>query len=812
MTLTADSWFESRGWRVFPFQRRAWDAFLAGNDGLIQAATGTGKTYAALFGPLMQDGTHEAGLQVLWLTPLRALANDLAAAIQSPLNDLKNGWKVEARTGDTSSSKKARQRASMPQILITTPESLSLLLSYDDVLKQFESLRAIVVDEWHELLGTKRGVLLELSLSRVRALAPKAQVWGLSATIGNLEEACRVLAHPKRNGSEAVLIRSEIEKPFVIESLIPETIDRFPWAGHLGLSLLGGVLDAVDRAGTTLLFTNVRSQAEHWHRAVREARPDMPVVLHHGSLDRELREEAETKIKSGEAKLAICTSSLDLGVDFPPVDLVIQVGSPKGIARMLQRLGRSGHSPDQISRMLCVPTNAFELLEYSAARRACEARDIEKREPLRLCLDVLVQHILTCSLTGFDPARLLAEVRSTFAFADLTEQQWQWALDFAATGGSSLKAYGQFQRLATSDGKFHIANPQTAKFHRMSIGTIVSDSMVSVKYVKGGSLGLVEESFVAKLQPGDNFVFAGKLLQLIQLRGMVAFVRKGKGKDAVVPRWLGGRLPLSTHLADAVLRELTHSPDTAELVAAKRLLELQSRWSVVPDPQTLVVETLKLRRGFQICLYPFEGFKVHEGLASLLALRLSRRFPLTITSVVNDYGIELLLGKAVPVDEELIRSLLSEEQLLEDIILSLNAAELGKRQFREIARIAGLVFQGYPGAAKTARQLQVSSSLLFEVFQKYDPSNLLLEQAEREVLEQQLEFKRLQRCLQRLRSMEVKLVSLARLSPFAFPLWASFTQTQLSSESWKDRIERMKEELEAQADDQPKRRSSRRDS
>lgn len=804
-----EKWFQGRGWRPFAHQKAAWAAFSRGDEGLIHSPTGTGKTYAALFGPLIADSAP-GGLRILWVTPLRALANDLALSIQQPLEELETGWSVELRTGDTSAGKKTKQRARFPEVLITTPESLSLLLSYEDVLSKLRELRAVVVDEWHELLGNKRGVLLELALTRLRALAPAVRFWGVSATIGNLAEAAAVLTYSSARGERAQIVESNAEKEAIIETIIPRNVERFPAAGHRGLTLLPQVLEAADRARTTLLFTNVRSQAEAWYAAILEARPDYPVVLHHGSLDRKLREQAESQIKSGEAKLAVCTSSLDLGVDFPPVDLVMQVGSPKGIARMLQRLGRSGHSPGRPSRLLCVPTHGFELFEYSAARRALELRQVEPRVPVCLALDVLIQHIITTGLTGFSAPELLAEVRSSYAFRDLSETQWSWCLEFAAKGGKSLWAYEQFQRLSREGDRFRISSPRAARLQRMSIGTIVSDSMVSVKFLRGKTLGSVEESFIARLKPGDTFSFAGRLLKLIQFRDMKAFVRKATTSPTAVPRWLGGRLPLSTYLADAVRKELTLPPKTPELRAAAPLLETQKRWSSVPQADELLVETLKMRGSFHIFLFPFAGFKVHEGLAALAGYRLTRQMTVSVTATVNDYGIQLILSKSAAVNEALLRAVLDERELLEDVLASLNATELGRRQFREIARVANLVFQGYPGSSKTAKQLQVSSGLLYDVFERYEPDNLLLEQARREVLEDQLEVVRLRSCLEQLRARTFRINAVERLTPFSFPLWAAFIRSQQSSEGWSERIERMVAELEEEAaHEKPARRNRR---
>jgi ATP-dependent helicase Lhr and Lhr-like helicase len=833
-------WFTGKGWTPFDFQLEAWAAYGRGQSGLIHAPTGMGKSYAAWLGPLIEwtkahpdpaawaTMTPEP-LRVLWITPLRALAADTANTLRTPLEELGLPWTVELRTGDTSSHVKQRQRSRLPTALVTTPESLSLLLSYAETRQQLRTLRCVVVDEWHELLGSKRGVQTELALAHLRAWTPDLRIWGLSATLGNLDQALSVLlgqAHPQieqpaigenpphppnSRSISPILISGEVDKTIIIDTLIPPNIERFPWAGHLGTKLLPAVVESVQRARTTLIFTNTRAQCELWFQAiidyVVDHAPELigAIGLHHGSLDPELRREVEARLRDGRLRCVVCTSSLDLGVDFAPVEQVIQVGSPKGVARLLQRAGRSGHRPGAASRVLCVPTHAFELVEFAAARDALGRREIEARAPLEKPLDVLVQHLVTMAVGGgFVEESLRNEVRSTYAYRNLTEDEWRWALEFVTFGSESLRAYEEFAKVMPTGDRYTVSSPAIAKRHRMSIGTITSDGMLQVKYQQGSTLGSIEEAFIGRLKPGDAFVFAGRTLELALVKDMTAYVRRAKRASGVVPHWYGGRLPLSSQLADAVRLRLAAAElgiyDTPEMTAVQPLLELQRRWSRLPVPGELLIERTKTRDGHHLFLYPLAGRLVHEGLATLLAYRLSRREPRTISAFATDYGCELLSSAPIELDEAGWRSVLTTENLLEDVLACLNQTELARRQFRDIARIAGLVFSGYPGSHKTTRQLQSSSGVIFDVFNAYDPDNGLLLQAKREVLDQQLDIIRLRQTLAKIEASELVQVTCARLTPLAFPIYAErLRQTQVSSESWEDRIQRMVAQLERAA-------------
>jgi ATP-dependent Lhr-like helicase len=807
--LTPEGWFRKRGWKPFDFQRETWLAVAAGESGLLHSTTGTGKTYAAFFAALAEARRTKdsgGGLRVLWITPLRALAADTEAALAVPLAEIWPDWNVGRRTGDTSSYTRKKIAQKPPEVLVTTPESLSVMLSQPDFLRHFCAVSVVIVDEWHELLSTKRGVLLELSLARLRSLSPGLRLWGLSATLGNTEEAATVLGGFQADGSPRPMriIRGQIPKKLTIKSLLPPAGERYPWGGHLGLQLLPGVAALLRKHQSSILFTNTRSQAELWFRALEDAMPDWAgqIGLHHGSLSNEVRAEAEEGLKSGRLRAVVSTSSLDLGVDFAPVDAVLQIGSPKGVARLMQRAGRSGHQPGAESRVYCVPANTFELVEIAAARDLAEAGAIEGRTPLHNPLDVLCQHLATVAAGGMAPGTpgfpekaLKSEVRSTHAYHTLSDDEWTWALDFSARGGASLHNYPQFVRMRVEAGRYILRDEAFARQHRLGIGTITSDASISVQFANGQRLGSVEESFLAKMRPGDRFLFSGRSLELIRVRDLRALVRVAKAGPRGVPRWMGGRLPLSSRMSAGVRARFEAARsgqlDSPEMERLRSILEIQASVSRIPAANDLLVERLTSREGHHLFLYPFEGRLVHEGLASLFAYRLGRIEPLSFSLAFNDYGLEILSPTAQPWEQALEAGLFREENLLEDILGSINASELARRQFREIARIAGLTPEGVGHARKSARQLLVSSSLLYDVFHRYEPSNRLLHQATREVLENQLEESRLRATLEAMQRKQLHLIELNTPSPFSYPLFVERFRQQLSSEKLTDRIRRM---------------------
>jgi len=815
---SVDRFFQSIGWKPFRFQRSTWRAYRDGSSGLVHSATGTGKTLAVWMGPILKwlgenrnrdkwQPKRPPGLRVLWITPLRALAGDTEASLRQPIDHLGLPWRLESRTGDSKASAKARQLKRLPTALITTPESLSLMLTHEKLLEQFSQLEGVIVDEWHELLGTKRGIQTELALSRLRKLNPALRTWGLSATLGNLEQAKQALVGSEPNQPVRV-IEGYSKKRLELESIIPARIESFPWSGHIGTRMVPQVAEKIESVNSTLVFANTRSQTEIWYQQLLKQRPDWAgrIALHHGSLDTSVRQWVEKGLRDGTLRAVVCTSSLDLGVDYTAVDLVIQIGSPKGAARLLQRAGRSGHQPDATSRLAFVPTNAIELMELAAAQDAIRAGHLEARPLLQKPLDVLAQHLVTIAIGGgFHSPELLQEVRKTQAYESLTDIEWQWVLDFVVRGGASLDAYPEFKRVERKDDFYQITQRRVQTTHRMNIGTIVSDAAMHVKYMKGKTLGTAEESFLSKLKPGEKFLFAGRLVEMVCVRDNVAYVKRSKGTPDTVPRWMGGRMPLSSELSKALrqkLHEASHQKLAGrEMKALKSLLEIQQRWSIIPRADQLLIEQIKTRTGYQIFLFPFEGRLVHEGLAALLAYRISRNCKATFSMACNDYGIVLQSPSKTDIDPNTAMEWFSTENLMADILESMNCTEMAKRQFRQVARIAGLIQQGLPGSRKNARQLQASSNLFFDVFCEYDPGNLLLEQSRREVLDQQLEASRMHSAMERINESQIMLKEPSRVTPLAFPLLVDKLRERVSSETLADRIARMQEQLESAAAD-----------
>ena len=808
-----EHWFAANGWQAFDFQREVWSAYLAGESGLVHSATGSGKTLAAWLGPLAEwideGASTTPALRVLWITPMRALAADTVYSMQRAVEGLGVPWTVGLRTGDTSSAERAKQARKLPSALVTTPESLSLMLSNADAREKLSDLRLVVVDEWHELLGNKRGVMTELAIARLRKWNPALRIWGLSATLGNVEESLDRLVPthttPRR------IVKGVSDKKVVIDTLIPPDVQKFPWAGHTGLAMLPHVVEAIDSCRSTLIFTNVRSQAEIWYQGLIEARPEWAglIGLHHGSLDSDVRKWVEQGLKEGKLKAVVATSSLDLGVDFSPVERVMQIGSPKGVARLLQRAGRSGHAPGQASRVTCVPSHLLEFVESAAARRKALAGRIESRQPVDRPLDLLTQHLVTIAAgEGFDADAMRAEVMTTRAFAALSDAEWQWALDFITRGGDALKAYPDYHKVVRDEGGiYRVKDAAIAKRHRMSIGTIVSDAAVNVCFRSGKRLGNVEESFIARLSHGDHFIFGGQVLEFMRVENMTAYVKPGKAGAAIIPRWDGGKCPLSSEVADGI-RELLElhvegRAEEPEMKVVDRLLRLQHAWSRVPRRHEMLVEQTHTREGHHIFFYPFEGRQVHMGLSALLAYRIARNKAQTFTLSFTDYGFELVSRERYELIPLLKGGLFTTENLLEDMLASLNAAELSRRQFREIARVAGLVFQGYPGQPKTNRQVQATSGLIYDVFARWDPANPLLGQAEREVLERQLEFSRLAQALRRMGETPVLLRQTHKPSPFAFPIMVGRFREKLTSEKLADRVRRMQLEYDRAAPIEP---------
>lgn len=801
----AEAWFQQKKWQPFEFQRETWKAHLSGYHGLVNAPTGSGKTYSLILPILLEAMASDQkvkGLQAIWITPIRALAKEIQLASQRACEGLGLDWKIGIRSGDTTQSERQKQKRNPPQILITTPESLHLLLASKGYPKYFKHLKTIVIDEWHELIGSKRGVQVELALSRLKGILPALKVWGISATIGNMDEALQVLFGETLQSGKVKVIKANIQKKIQIESLLPDEIERFPWAGHLGISMLEKVVPIIKKSVTTLIFTNTRAQCEIWYQRLLEVEPDLAgqIAMHHASISKELRDWVENALHAEQLKAVVCTSSLDLGVDFRPVETIVQIGSPKGVARFTQRAGRSGHQPGALSKIYFVPTNSLELIEAAALRKAVLEQELESRVPYIRSFDVLVQYLVTLAVSeGFKPKEILKEVRGTFCFNSILDEEWQWCLNHITTGGDSLEAYDDHHKVIIEEGIYKVDSRKIAMRHRLSMGTIVSDGALNVKYVTGRNIGTIEEWFVGQLKPGDTFWFAGRSLELVRIKEMTVQVRKSKKKKGKVPAWMGGNLILSSQLSENLRYKIDLLTDNnrqwewdAELQKVYPLIELQANRSHVPKQSEFLMEYFKDREGYHLLFYPFEGRYIHEGMGALVAHRISQLQPISFSIAMNDYGFELLSDIDIPIEKALTQNLFSTEDLSADIQKSINSTELAKRRFRDIASIAGLIFKGYPGKQKKDRHLQSSSQLFFQVFQDYEPNNLLLLQAYDEVMTFQLQEIRLRQVLNRIQQQKNILTHPEKATPFAFPIIVDRLRERLSSERLEDRVKKMK--------------------
>lgn len=853
------SWLSSKSHQPFQFQEETWQHIIDGNSGLVNAPTGYGKTFSIFLGALIQfinahpdhyQTKKKNSLQLLWITPLRALAKDIGRAMEEVVFELGLQWKIGIRNGDTDISERQKQKRQMPEVLIITPESLHLLLAQKGYPDYFKSLKILAVDEWHELIGSKRGVQVELAISRIvglRALettelnremenspasknktlyivhpASHITLWGISATIGNLEEAKDVLLSTlklrgNRNHSEKneVIVKANLQKNVLIESVFPDEIEKYPWAGHLGIKLVDKVIPIINNSQTTLIFINTRGMSERWYQAILDAAPELAgaIALHHGSIEHDLRIWVEEQLHTGKLKAVVCTASLDLGVDFRPVETVVQVGSPKGVARFLQRAGRSGHSPDATSKIYFLPTHSLELVEAAALKSAIAETLIESREPMMLCFDVLTQYCCTLAISdGFRPEEILEEVKSTYGFRDIMEDDWKKILHFITEGGTALQQYDEYKKVEIEDGIYKIKSRRVAMRHRLHIGTIVSDPMLKVKFISGGYVGVIEEWFISRLNPGDSFTLAGRNLELIGIKDMTVVVKKSTSGKSTIPSWEGGRVPLSTNLGKKLREAFTYaslfsknpaSPAQAlndyagviEIKELEALFVLQEKLSHIPKSNELLIEHIETKDGFHLFVFPFEGRLVHEAMAAILGYRLSKITPITFSIAMNDYGFELLSDRPIPVDDSNVYELFSEENLLMDIQRSVNATEMAKRKFRDIAVIGGLIFQGYPGEHKKARHLQSSAGLLFNVFREYEPDNLLIRQAFQEVFDQQMQEARLRDMLYRIQQSTIVITFPQRLTPFCFPIKVDSMRENITSEKLEDRVRRMQLQL-----------------
>lgn len=801
MNELAARWFEQQGWKPHAFQEQTWKMIASGKSGLLNAPTGFGKTYAIWFGVLAhyvkrQEKKKLKGLHCLWITPLRALSKEIESATNRVSGDLQLPYRIGLRTGDTTIKERTKQKKDAPEALITTPESVQLMLSQKDYAAYFKNLEFVIVDEWHELLGSKRGVQMELALSRLRKINPQLKVWGISATIGHLEQAKDILLAGKEN---TVLVKAKLEKKLEIETILPDTLERFPWAGHLGIKLAEKIFPIIDNSNATLIFTNTRSQAEIWYQRILDLRPDLSglIALHHGSLGEDLRKWVESALHQGILKAVVCTSSLDLGVDFRPVDTVIQVGSAKGVARFIQRAGRSGHYPGAVSKIYFLPTHSLEIVEAPALRYAIKNNLIESRIPYIRSFDVLIQYLVTLAVSdGFAADEIFEEVKQTHCFQSITREEFNECLLYITQGGKLLTAYDEFHKVVIENGIYKVTSRRVAMQHRLSIGTIVNDAMMQVVFMGGKRLGSIEEWFISRLNPGDHFWFAGRNLELVMVKDLKAMVRNTNKKSGIIPSWMGGRMPLSSYLSVALRHELNEyysgRQKDIELKFLQPLFDTQAERSYLPKENELLIEKIQTKEGCHVFIYPFEGRFVHEGMAAIIAHRIAQIKPFSFSIAMNDYGFELLSDQDIPIEAVLEDNLFSPDHLNEDVVKSINITEMARRRFRDIAGIAGLVFSGYPGKQIKTKHLQASAQLFFNVFEDFEKDNLLLRQAYEEVFDFQLEIARLRDAFDRIYTHRIILKYPDKPTPFSFPIFAERFREKYSNESIEDRIEKMK--------------------
>lgn len=798
---TVLTWLQQQTREPFSFQLQTWKKIAQGYSGMVVAPTGFGKTYSVFIGILIDYMNHpehyKSGLKVIWITPLRSLAKDLARAMQEAVDQIGLDWVVEVRNGDTDVKVKQRQSRQMPDVLLLTPESWHLLLAQKGRDKFFHTLKAVVIDEWHELLSTKRGVMVELAASYLKHRNPSLLIWGITATIGNLNEALQVLL-PQSNKRAKIIAKEKKEMEII--SVFPPDEEILPWAGHLGAKLVEQVVPIILQSKSTIIFTNTRSQSEYWYQLLLDAYPAFAgqLALHHSSIDADIRNWIEEALSMGKLKAVVATSSLDLGVDFKPVDTVIQVGSSKGVARFKQRAGRSGHSPFEVSKIYFVPTHSLELIEVSALKEAVKRNVIENREPLVLCYDVLVQFMVTVALGGgFDYEELFDIVKNTFSFQWMTKEDWEWCITFITVGGKIGRRYEDFHKVVKNEeGIYVVERRRIAMLHRMNLGVIVSDAMVKVKFLGGGYIGMVEEYFISKLKEGDKFILAGSVLEYLRMKEMTVYVKASQGRG-ITPSWLGGRLPLSSNLGFLLRKKLAESKAPSskdkELNFLFPLVESQQNKSHIPSEDEFLVEKITTKEGCHLFMYPFEGRLVHEVMASLMAYRISQLYPISFSMAMNDYGFELFSDKDIVLTEEQLHYILRKDDLMKDVSASINATEMAKRKFRDIAVIAGYVIQNHHGRQQSNKSLQASAGIIFQVLEEHEPHNLLLKQAYTEVFNQQLEEPRLTAAFERINASTIIYKIVESFTPLSFPIKVDSLRQSLSSEDLAARILRMQE-------------------
>jgi ATP-dependent Lhr-like helicase len=763
------AWFAGRGWSPRPHQLAVLAQARAGHSVLLVAPTGGGKTMAG-FLPALSDLVENPrkpkarrGLHTLYLSPLKALAVDIARNLESPVREAALPVTLETRTGDTPPGKRARQVGAPPDILLTTPEQLALLLAGRQAHELLGSLRYVIVDEIHAFENTKRGDLLALGLARLAAFSPGLVRIGLSATVDEPER----LARYRGGGAPVAQVRGAPGAPPDVGIL--SSSERIPWAGHSGQHALAEVYAAIERSRMALIFVNTRSQAEAIFQTLwRINEKGLPIALHHGSLDREQRRKVEAAMSAGKLRAVVCTSTLDLGIDWGDVDMVIQMGAPKGISRTLQRIGRANHRMDEPSRAVLVPANRFEMLECRAAIQAIAENVLDGTEPRPGALDVLAQHILGCACHApFDADALFAEVTAAAPYAALTRETFDRVLEFVATGGYVLNKYERFHKLRQrADRTWGVAHPMIARQYRLNVGTIVEAAMLKVRLKRGRTLGEIEEYFIEQLAPGDTFLFAGQVLRFERLHEMAAEVTPSKSDEAKVPAYMGGKFPLSTFLAARVRRLLASPRDWKALPEqVQEWLRLQQWRSILPKTDEMLVETFPRGRKHYMVAYPFEGRLAHQTLGMLVTRRMERAGLKPLGFVASEYALAIWSLNA-PED---INGLFHEDLLGDDLDAWLAETPLLKRTFKNVAIISGLIERRHPGLEKNGRQVTFSTDLIYDVLRQHEPDHILLRATWADAAGGLLDVRRL---AERLKAVQGRIVhkTLDRVSPLAVPV------------------------------------------
>ena len=788
-------WFAAREWTPRGHQLAMLEQARAGRHALLIAATGAGKTLAGFLPTLAELIEHpHDGLHTLYVSPLKALAVDIQRNLVTPIEEMGVDIRVETRTGDTPSDRKARQRARPPQILLTTPESLSLLLSYPDSFLMFARLKTIVVDEVHAFATTKRGDLLSLCMARLQAIAPGCRRVALSATVAD-PDGYRAWLAPDGDIDTVALVAGDTGVDPNIAILLPE--DRVPWAGHSGRYAAQQVMAEIETHRTTIVFCNTRSLAELIFQDLWKANAmQLPIGIHHGSLEKEARRKVEGAMAAGRLRALVATASLDLGVDWGDVDCVIQMGAPKGSSRLLQRIGRSNHRLDEPSEAILVPGNRFEYLEARAALDAVEAGELDADVFRMGALDVLAQHVMACACAApFNQAALLAEVRGALPYSALTDELFDRVLGFIRDGGYSLRAYDRFRRLVQdADGRWRVSHPQFVAQHRLNAGIIVEATMLTVRFRNGRALGKVEEGFAATLSHGDTFFFAGLSLEVEKIDTEDLVVR-ATSRPARVPTYGGARMPLSTNLAARVRHFLAEPAEWHRFPDdVREWLEIQQRRSTLPRPDQLLVETFPREGRHYMVAYSFEGWNAHQSLGMLVTKRMETQGLKPLGFVANDYAIATY--SLEPVADP--AALFSADILEHEFVDWVERSHLLKRAFREVAVIGGLVERQHPGKRKTGRQVTFSTDLIYDVLRKYEPGHVLLEAAWADARARMTDVGRLADLMDRAADTMVH-VDLPRVTPLAVPVLTLIGREKVATGSADDALLIEAEALAAEA-------------